>query len=198
MSTKIITPGARTLQERLHELLTRLQATIELVKNWPPTKGDDASIHVDTTTKLIDSIKAVIASTEKVDSVVKDDAELRKNLQSCLVPLDLLDLLDHGGGLNPDCFSRALLKESLGQLAGLKRRKLALEMLGLAVQSGLKKRDKEEAKKENGSPENLKRKRSEEEGSTAISKSDTAAAAGATAIKVETQEPPAKKQNTST
>ena len=36
-----------------------------------------------------------------------------------------------------DCFSRGLLKEALGQLAGLKRRKLALEMLGAAVQTGL-------------------------------------------------------------
>ena len=36
-----------------------------------------------------------------------------------------------------DCFSRGLLREALGQLAGLKRRKLALEMLGAAVQAGL-------------------------------------------------------------
>ena len=194
MSTKpIITPAAKTLQDRLHELLTRLQATIELVKNWPATQGDDASIHVDTTTKLIDSIKAVIASTQKVDGVVKDDAELRKNLQSCLVPLDLLDLLDHGGGLNPDCFSRALLKESLGQLAGLKRRKLALEMLGMAVQSGLKKRDKEEAKKEAGSPENLKRKRQDDNNNNTT---DSIAKPGTESIKTEPQEPPAKKQNT--
>lgn len=192
MSTRTITPGARTLQERLHELLTRLQATIELVKNWPATQGDDASIHVDTTTKLIESIKAVIASIQKVDGVVKDDAELRKSLQSCLVPLDLLDLLDHGGGLNPDCFSRALLKESLGQLAGLKRRKLALEMLGLAVQSGLKKRDKEEAKKEAESPDNLKRKRSEDE----TKPTDSATTATADSSKNESQEPPTKKQNT--
>ena len=194
MSTKpIISPAAKTLQDRLHELLTRLQATIELVKNWPATQGDDASIHVDTTTKLIDSIKAVIASTQKVDGVVKDDAELRKNLQSCLVPLDLLDLLDHGGGLNPDCFSRALLKESLGQLAGLKRRKLALEMLGMAVQSGLKKRDKEEAKKEAGSPENLKRKRQDDNNNNTT---DSIAKPGTESIKTEPQEPPAKKQNT--
>ena len=194
MSTKpIISPAAKTLQDRLHELLTRLQATIELVKNWPATQGDDASIHVDTTTKLIDSIKAVIASTQKVDGVVKDDAELRKNLQSCLVPLDLLDLLDHGGGLNPDCFSRALLKESLGQLAGLKRRKLALEMLGMAVQSGLKKRDKEEAKKEAGSPENLKRKRQDDDNNNTT---DSIAKPGTESIKTEPQEPPAKKQNT--
>ena len=39
-----------------------------------------------------------------------------------------------------DCFSRGLLRESLGQLAGLKRRKLALEMLGAAVQTGLNRR----------------------------------------------------------
>lgn len=36
-----------------------------------------------------------------------------------------------------DCFSRGLLREALGQLAGLKRRKLALEMLGAAIQNGL-------------------------------------------------------------
>jgi hypothetical protein len=39
-----------------------------------------------------------------------------------------------------DCFSRGLLREALGQLAGLKRRKLALEMLGAAVQAGLDRR----------------------------------------------------------
>lgn len=38
------------------------------------------------------------------------------------------------------------MREALGQLAGLKRRKLALEMLGNAVQSGLNKRDKETKK----------------------------------------------------
>ena len=33
-----------------------------------------------------------------------------------------------------------MLREALGQLAGLKRRKLALEMLGAAVQAGLNQR----------------------------------------------------------
>jgi hypothetical protein len=120
---------------------------------------------------LIAGIQAVIASVQKVDGTIKSDPVLRKNLQECLIPLDLLDLLDHGGGLNPDCFSRALLKEALGQLAGLKRRKLALEMLGAAVESGLKKREAQEAKqlkkerkKSKGSPESsIKRKRSGEE-----------------------------------
>lgn len=40
-----------------------------------------------------------------------------------------------------DCFSRGLLREALGQLAGLKRRKLALEMLGAAIKNGLDQRD---------------------------------------------------------
>jgi len=43
--------------------------------------------------------------------------------------------------LLPDCFSRGLLREALGQLAGLKRRKLALEMLGAAIQTGLDQQD---------------------------------------------------------
>ena len=144
-----VTAGAKMLQERLHELITRLSATMELVKNWPESEGDDASIHVETTTKLIASIHSILASIQRVDGVMQTDAALRKNLQECLVPLDLLDLLDYGGGssknqpdsvavgVNPDCFSRALLREALGQLAGLKRRKLALEMLGAAVQAGL-------------------------------------------------------------
>jgi hypothetical protein len=57
----------------------------------------------------------------------------------------LLDLLDHGGGLNPECFSRGVLQEAMGQLAGLKRRKRALEMLGFAVQRGIDQRDSEQA-----------------------------------------------------
>jgi len=181
MSTQAsaITPAAKTLQERLHELLTRLAATVELIKNWKESDGDDASIHVETTTKLIAAIQAVIDTTKKVDGVMKNDAELRASLQSCLVPLDLLDLLDHGNGLNPDCFSRALLKEALGQLAGLKRRKLALEMLGAAVQTGLRQRGKKE--KETAS-ESVKRKREEDTGTV---KTEEAS-----------QEPPVKKQNT--
>lgn len=75
---------------------------------------------------------------------MKADGALQQTLQDCPIPLDLLDLMDHGGGLNPDCFSRGLLKEALGQLAGLKRRKLALEMLGDAIQKGLHKLDSQE------------------------------------------------------
>jgi hypothetical protein len=86
---------------------------------------------------LIVSIQALVKDLQDVEGVIKTKADLRKFLAQCQVPINLLDLLDHGDGLNPDCFSRGLLREALGQLGGLKRRKLALEMLGAAVQSGL-------------------------------------------------------------
>lgn len=139
--------GAKLLQERLHQLLTRLSSAIELIKSWPESDGDDASIHVETTTKLISVIMEVTSALQRAEGVVKNDAALRKALKGCPIPMDLLDLLDHGNGLNPDCFSRGLLREALGQLAGLRRRKLALEMLGSAVERGLRQRDDEEEKK---------------------------------------------------
>lgn len=134
-----ITQGARTLQDKLHELLSRLAGTIEHVKNWP--ESTDASIHVESTSRLISSIREIITLLQSVESTVQNDHELRQSLQTILIPMDLLELLDHG--LNPDCFSRGLLREAMGQLAGLKRRKLALEMLGAAVQKGLDKRLRE-------------------------------------------------------
>lgn len=130
-------PGAKTLQEKIHLLLSKLSSTIEIVKTWPESEGDDASIHVATTTKLISTLSEVISGLKNVEGVVKADSDLRKALQACPVSINLLDLLDHGGGLNPDCFSRGLLRESLGQLKGLRRRKLAVKMLGEAVNSGL-------------------------------------------------------------
>jgi hypothetical protein len=139
--------GAKLLQERLHQLLTRLSSAIDLIKNWPESDGDDASIHVETTTKLISVILEVTSALQRAEGVVKNDAALRKALKACPIPMDLLDLLDHGNGLNPDCFSRGLLQEALGQLAGLRRRKLALEMLGSAVEKGLRQREDDEEKK---------------------------------------------------
>jgi hypothetical protein len=132
-----IDPSDRALQESLHTLLSRLATTSDQIKHWPEASGDDASIHVETTTKLMASIRDVIAQLQAVEKIIQTD-QLRKSLDDCLVPMDLLDLLD--SNLNPECFARGLLREALGQLAGLKRRKLALELLGAAVQSGLNKR----------------------------------------------------------
>mmetsp|Transcript_18304 Transcript_18304/g.38461 ORF Transcript_18304/g.38461 Transcript_18304/m.38461 type:complete len:214 (-) Transcript_18304:303-944(-) len=136
-------PGARDLQERLHVLLTRLAKTTDLIKTWPDSEGDDASTHHKTTTKLINAVLDVVKALQDVEGVIKADAVLKKSLQECKVPINLLDLLDHGNGLNPDCFSRGLVQEALGQLAGLKRRKLALEMLGAEIKAGLDRRDAE-------------------------------------------------------
>ena len=94
-------PGAKDLQERLHILLTRLAKTTDLIKTWPESDGDDASIHVETTTKLITCIMDVVEALQKVEGVLRADAVLKKSLQECKVPINLLDLLDHGNGLNP-------------------------------------------------------------------------------------------------
>lgn len=131
-----VTPGARDLQEKLHDLLSRLAGTMEHVKDWP--ENTDTAVHVESTTRLIQSIRDIIAVLQKVEQAVQKDPALKQQLQNCLIPMDLLELLDCG--LNPDCFSRGLLREAMGQLSGLKRRKHALEMLGSAVQKGLDQR----------------------------------------------------------
>ena len=103
--------GAKGLQERLHILLTRLAKTTDLIKTWPESDGDDASIHVETTTKLITSVLDVVTALQKVEGVIKTDAVLKKSLQECKVPINLLDLLDHGNGLNPGKFAQFTLVE---------------------------------------------------------------------------------------
>jgi hypothetical protein len=171
MNKHKISDGARNLQDKLHELLTRLAGTIEHVKNWP--EAADASRHVESTSQLIHRIRDIVASLQKVESCVKDDNEFRQTLQRCLIPMDLLELLDFG--LNPDCFSRGLLRESMGQLQGLKRRKRALEMLGAAVQKGL-----DERKKSISSSGHFKRERNDDEERTTTNEDNN--------------EPPPKKQ----
>lgn len=150
---------ARALQERLHELLTRLADTTVTMKNWEESDGDNPNVHIEATTQLMTNITDTLKAVEQVENVVKDDKVLFQTLQDCPIPLDLLDLMDCQGGLNPDCFSRGLLKEALGQMAGLQRRKLALDMLGDAIDSGLSKLDDGTLTKETGG---AKRSREEE------------------------------------
>ena len=135
-SGSVATGAARDLQGKLHELLSRLSATAEHVRDWPAaTSEETTSIHVESTTRLIESIRNIVEGLEDVERIVKQQGDLRRHLKDCPVPVDLLELLDCN--LNPDCFSRGLLRETMGQLSGLKRRKQALEMLGSAVQKGL-------------------------------------------------------------
>lgn len=147
--------NAKNLQERLHELLSRISDTTDLIKSWPESDGDDASIHVKTTSKLIGRIGDIVKAIKRVEGVAKQDEELWKRLKDCAIPLDLLDLLDHAGGLNPEMFSRGLLREALSQLAGLRRRKVALDMLGNMISAGLAKRNElmEKKKTKEDSPE---------------------------------------------
>ena len=158
--------GPAELQERLHALINNLYNTTELVKNWEDS--ENASDHVQTTTKLIESLQEVLQSVKDVETKVlkgdgtEEDKKVIQELKDSPVPLDLLELMDYGGGVNPDCFARGLLQTALRQLAGLKRRKLALGLLGGAVSDGMKRREKEQKekdeKKKSGKDNNGKRK----------------------------------------
>lgn len=154
---KHMSESAAILQERLHLLLNRLSTTIDCVKNWPEDQLSE--VHMERTSTLIQNIRETIDSLQSVEGVIKTNEELRKQLEECKVPLDLLDLLDHGGGLNPVCFARGMLKEALGQLAGLKRRKLAMDLLSKFVEAGLiqgrKKRQLESADDSAGTTEEV-------------------------------------------
>lgn len=132
-----VSPGAQQLQDKLHNLLSTLSRTIAHVKQWPP----EQSLSANNTDKLCKHMREVLAAAHSVETTLKDH---QAEYQNCWIPLDLLELLEYSGtktdkeyGLHPDCFLRGLLKEATGQLTGLKRRKLALERLGAAVQMGL-------------------------------------------------------------
>lgn len=147
-SSKVFKDTNQSLQERLHFLLTRIAGASDILKNWP--EADDAAVHNQTTADLLTIIHKIVESIQRVEEKVNhcagedngSDKNQREKLRDIQVPLDLLDLMDFGDGLNPDCFARGLLKEAERQLAGLQRRKLCLHMLGKAVQIGISKREK--------------------------------------------------------
>ena len=207
MNSNSARPGndAKALQERLHELISRVSDSMDIVKTWPESSGDDASIHVKTTSKLIHSIREILRAIDRVEGVVKKkanttattsalsnatmttndgDSELWKTLQQCPIPLDLLEMLDCSNGLNPEIFVRGLLREGLSQLAGLRRRKVALEMLGNAVQAGLDATTKLLTTTTTARADTGDRKRERDEGGTI------------SAVEGKSSEPPSKKQHT--
>lgn len=228
ISAPIIDPASVALQERLHELLSRLSDTTNWVRQWPDGQ-DDPSIHVESTSKLITLIRSVLTAIQAVENTVVRDPNLKERLNQCLIPMDLIELLDHGsasvtmtsgggggsssaaaatesggGGLNPDAFSRGLLKEALGQLAGLKRRKLALEMLSLDISQRQRKRQQAaaaaaedaaaEAAAASATEANKKRPRSDEE-TPLDADDDDDDDGGDDNDKGAVEEPPAKKQH---
>ena len=176
------------LLERFRILLSRLQATTEILQNWPETQGDSAKIHNNTATELIASIRKIVTGLRAVERHVNGTGpspsanipaealdKFRSSLdEKCPIPLDLLDLLDIGQpfGINPQCYARGLMKEAMRQLAGLERRKNALAMLGSAIEKGLNERasdDMVESKTEAASKVEMvsKRKRDECDGTDA-------------------------------
>ena len=172
----------QTLQERLHTLLTRLSETSEILKTWPESKsGEDSSIHKKTTMKLIASLQKIVQGVKLVEDKVllmsapsttgaasaagtEGSAATINVMQDIQIPLDLLEMMDYANGLNPDCFARGLLGETMRQLANLENRKLTLKLLAAEVQNGIqrRKRDLDEDNSKDDSEPSLKRRKIED------------------------------------
>lgn len=73
----------------------------------------------------------------------KDNATLAKKLRQIAVPLDLLEMMDFVGGLNPDCFAMGLIKEALRRLANLQRRKASMVLLADQTRKGIQEREEQ-------------------------------------------------------
>ena len=61
-----------------------------------------------------------------------------KEVVGCLVPVDLLDLVDTTEPLNPELYSRELVQRALHLHHGLRRRKISLMLVEQQIASGIK------------------------------------------------------------
>lgn len=148
----------QSLQERLHTLLTRLSDASKILSTWPETQtGDDSiSIHTKTTSKLIQAIQRTVDGIKLVEEKVNagaytgddskpspEDIALTNQLRQTPVPIDLLDMMDYAHNVNPDCFARGLIKESMKQLGNLQRRKASMRLLAKAIDNGMKNKERQ-------------------------------------------------------
>uniref|UniRef100_A0A7S3QJR3 Mediator of RNA polymerase II transcription subunit 10 n=1 Tax=Chaetoceros debilis TaxID=122233 RepID=A0A7S3QJR3_9STRA len=148
----------QSLQERLHTLLTRLSDAGKILSTWPETQtGDDSiSIHTKTTTKLIQAIQRTVDGIKLVEEKVNagaytgddskpspEDIALTNQLRQTPVPIDVLDMMDYAHNVNPDCFARGLIKESMRQLGNLQRRKASMRLLAKAIDNGMKNKERQ-------------------------------------------------------
>jgi hypothetical protein len=129
-----------SLQDRLHTLLTRLSNTSKLLTKaeWP--SADDPQIHSEKTLLLVASIGKIVEAIQLVEEKV-NSPEMYEKLRQVAIPLDLLDMMDSAGGVNPDCFARGLMDEASRQLGNLQRRKTSMKVLAKTIQNGVEQRD---------------------------------------------------------
>ena len=144
-SKPVILPGAKTLQDQLHDLISRFTLASEHIKNWNESgSSNDATavsnahthnttIHAESTSRLLLLIQEGLKSLQKVEATLKTDTELRQVLMNIHVPYDLLELLDYTN-INPDLYLRGLVNEATQQLVGLQRRKSALHLLSTTIE----------------------------------------------------------------
>ena len=161
-SKPVILPGAKTLQDQLHDLISRFTLASEHIKNWNESgSSNDATavsnahthnttIHAESTSRLLLLIQEGLKSLQKVEATLKTDTELRLVLMNIHVPYDLLELLDYTN-INPDLYLRGLVNEATQQLVGLQRRKSALHLLSTTIEQRLN--DDDDAKQQvSGAP----------------------------------------------
>lgn len=129
-----------SLQDRLHTLLTRLSNTSKLLTKteWP--SADDPQVHSEKTLLLVSSIEKIVEAIQLVEEKV-NSTEMYEKLRQVAIPLDLLDMMDCAGGVNPDCFARGLMEEASRQLGNLQRRKTSMKVLAKTIQNGIEQRD---------------------------------------------------------
>jgi len=156
------------LPTRLRELLSAISGSIDQLKSWPAESaerdGAAESVHDVNTAEFVRCVRHIASAVGRVEKCANEDA-CRKILDGCRVPLDLLDLLDFGGGkgseaiagTNPELYARAIMEEALRQHAALQRRRGALRGLGMAVREWL------EGGGETARPPPTKRKRAHED-----------------------------------
>jgi len=159
------------LPTRLRELLSAISGSIDQLKSWPAESaerdGAAESVHDVNTAEFVRCVRHIASAVGRVEKCANEDA-CRKILDGCRVPLDLLDLLDFGGGkgseaiagTNPELYARAIMEEALRQHAALQRRRGALRGLGMAVREWLE----EKGEGETARPPPTKRKRAHEDG----------------------------------
>ena len=104
-----------------------------------PNLGVDSSTSTTATASANNDPQQVNNSNNEAPS--EQETVLANALRQTAVPLDMLDMMD-ANSLNPDCFARGLLSESLRQFSNLQSRKASMNMLAQLVEKGFEERER--------------------------------------------------------
>ena len=143
-SAKVHADTATELIASIRKIVLGLRSVERHVNGTGPntTRGNDGT--KEGAAAAANHGSSATTNNDAVSSISKEALQaFRTSLEDkCPIPLYLLDLLDVGPqqnpfGMNPQCYARGLMKESMRQLAGLERRKRALAMLAQSIEGGM-------------------------------------------------------------